>query len=105
MYSVVDDNYYIIKRRLLGHFEYSQQPQGSQYGQTEGTAFEEWPYDFKYGTHDDHAVETVKCGIEIYPNTERVHLDEHFGHEEHQENVFRINCRSLGGGGRGLKKT
>lgn len=77
---------------VLCHFEYPQQPQRPEHGQTEGTTFDRRPDDLENGTHDDDAVETVERRVEVYPDTERVHLDEHFGHEQHEKHVFRINC-------------
>lgn len=77
---------------LLCHFEYPQQPQRSQHGQTERTAFDGRPHDLEYGAHDDDAIETVERRIEVYPYAERVHFDEHFGHEQHEEHVLRIDC-------------
>ena len=59
--------HFILFFYLLGHFEDSQQPQGSETRKTEGTGplLKVDPKDFKNGSSDDGKVKAVEGGGEV----------------------------------------
>lgn len=77
----------------LGDFEDPKKSQGAENRKSERSRFERRPNDFKYGTADHDAVEPIERRLEVDPWPQRVHFDQHFGHEQTQKGEFRIVCR------------